>query len=87
VGILGSLPSHIDTDLLASWQQKVPEPQGELVNALLACTEADSKISYIGDDTKQALANAVRTHYKKHPKALALQASGNIIPTTVSNHR
>ena len=39
VGILGSLPSHIDSERLASWQQKVPEPQGELVAALVACTD------------------------------------------------
>jgi coproporphyrinogen III oxidase len=87
VGILGSLPSHINRELLASWQQKVPEPQGELVASLVACTESESNTVYIDNDMKQALANAVRQHYKKHPEALALQASGNTIPTTVSNHR
>ncbi len=86
VGILGSLPSHIDGDLLASWQHKVPEPQHELVAGLVACTEMVSGACYIDNDTKQALAIAVREHYQKHPKALDLQASGNTIPTTVSNH-
>ena len=86
VGILGSLPSHIDSELLASWQQQVPEPQGELIAALVACTDGSTDCP-IDDDTKKALAITVRQHYQKHPKALALQASGNTIPTTVSNHR
>jgi len=87
VGILGSLPSHIDPALLASWEQKVPEPQGYLVADLVACTKTDSKTSYIDNDTKKALASATREHYSKYPEALKLQASGNTIPTTVSNHR
>jgi len=29
----------------------------------------------------------VRTHYKAYPEALSLQASGDIIPPTVDNHK
>jgi len=28
----------------------------------------------------------VRVHYKKYPKALGLQASGEVVPATVANH-
>jgi len=38
-------------------------------------------------EIKQKLANAVREHYKRHPEALDMQASGNITPPTVENHR
>merc|ERR1711879_931380 len=53
LGIMGSLPIHINRDLLESWAEK--------------------------------LAQVVREHYKKYPEALKMQASGNIIPKTVSN--
>jgi len=40
----------------------------------------------VEEDTKKKLASAVRTHYKKYPEALRLQASGEIILSTVDNH-
>ena len=86
VGIMGSLPSHVDKQLLASWREKLPSPQGQLLDGLLACLP-DSETSHIDSDVKRAVAQVVREHYKKNPEALALQASGNVIPPTVQNHR
>ncbi|HSS03196.1 MAG TPA: coproporphyrinogen III oxidase [Kofleriaceae bacterium] len=89
VGILGSLPSHVDRALLASWRARVPAPVDQLVDQLLAAlppgpTGARVEVT---DDTKRALAAAVRAFYRAHPGALELQARGNVIPPTVANHR
>ncbi len=83
VGIMGSLPSHINRKLLASWSKKVPQPQDKLVNALVDAIGNDGTIDIL---TKEKLATAVREHYKKYPEALSMQASGNTIPSTVQNH-
>jgi len=85
VGILGSLPSHVDRGRLAQWRARVPEPQDALVDALVAALpEADP--SPVDEPTKRALAAAVRRHYRAHPEALQLQARGNVVPPTVQNH-
>jgi len=47
----------------------------------------DGTPSPIEATTKQALAAVVRQFYRDHPEALASQASGAVIPPTVSNHR
>lgn len=86
VGIMGSLPSHVDKRPLASWRAKLSDPQGELLDALLACLPA-GETSHIDTEVKRSLARAVRAHYQKNPEALALQASGNVVPPTVQNHR
>jgi coproporphyrinogen III oxidase len=86
VGILGSLPSRIDRALLASWRARVPAPQGELVDALVAAVLPGDPAA-ITDDAKRALAAAVRTHYRAHPAALELQATGGVAVPTVANHR
>lgn len=83
VGIMGSLPSFVNKELLLSWKQNVQKPQDELVETLANCLEESGKVDI---PTKQKLADAVREHYKKYPKALSMQASGNTIPSTVSNH-
>ena len=85
VGIMGSIPSHINRTLLESWKALMPEPQDELVQALLNVLPQEVPTP-VDSETKKALANAVRAHYKKFPEALAMQASGNIIPKTVDNH-
>jgi len=41
---------------------------------------------FVTDNVRASLAQVVRSHYRAHPEALALQASGNIIPPTVANH-
>ena len=86
VGIMGSLPSHVDRDLLASWADKVPKPQDELVRALVAQLP-DASPSEVTVEVKQRLAEAVRAHFTAHPAALNLQASGGKNPPTVDNHR
>lgn len=88
LGIMGSLPSHIDRDLLASWVEKVEPPQDSLVKGLLSAfpQNGETKVA-VTDEVKLKLAGTVREHYRKHPEALSLQASGNIIPPTVENHR
>jgi coproporphyrinogen III oxidase len=89
VGILGSLPSHVDRALLASWASRVPPPQDALVRALVDAIPAatDGRRSPIEATTKQALAAVVRQFYRAHPEAIALQAAGDVIPPTVDNHR
>jgi coproporphyrinogen III oxidase len=86
IGILASLPSHINRALLASWVQKMPSPQDQLLQSILNCLPA-TDICPVEDDTKQALADCLRKHYMTHPEAINMQAKGNIIPPTVNNHR
>lgn len=82
VGIMGSLPARVDVDLLRSWRAKVLPVQQKLVDAL-ADALGDGQVD---GPTKARLAAAVRAHYRAHPEALALQASGGILPPTVANH-
>ena len=85
VGILASLPSHVNRALLVSWKQKMQAPQDLLLEKMIACL-ADVSVCPVEDDTKQALANCVRKHYQAHPEAIDMQASGNTKPPTVDNH-
>jgi len=86
VGIMGSIPSHVNRDILATWVEKMTEPQDLLVQDLLKALP-DEVPTPVEERTKKALAKAVRKHYKKHPEALSMQASGEIIPPTVDNHK
>ena len=85
VGIMGSIPSHVNRELLASWIDKMPKPQEKLVEDLLKALPNEMPTP-VEIDTKKRLAEAVRTHYKAYPEALSMQASGEIIPPTVDNH-
>lgn len=85
VGIMGSIPSHVNRDILATWVEKMPQPQDILVQALLKALPNEMPTP-VEENTKKALAKAVRKHYKKYPEALSMQASGDIIPPTVDNH-
>ena len=86
VGIMGSIPSHVNRDILTTWVEKMPEPQDLLLKALLKALPNKTPTP-VEVNTKKALAKAVRTHYKKYPEALSMQASGEIIPATVDNHK
>jgi coproporphyrinogen III oxidase len=86
VGIMGSIPAFVDRDLLASWQDKVPEPQDSLVKSLVEALPQKSPCP-VEESEKLKLAKAVRDHYTKYPEALALQARGDVLPPTVKNHR
>lgn len=84
-GILGSLPSHVDRTLLERWRSELPQLQRPLMDGLLAALP-DDRIAAVDDAVKPALAKVVREHYRAFPDALALQASGDIVPPTVANH-
>jgi len=86
VGILGSLPAYVNRDLLASWMDAMPEPQEQLLEALLEVLPKTSPC-LIDSDVKKNLAEVIRHHYRTHPGAIGLQASGDVIPSTVNNHR
>ena len=85
VGIMGSLPSHVDRSLLASWRDKHDAPQDALVDRLVAALP-DATPSPVTDDVKKALAQTIREHYRAHPEALDMQAAGDVVPPTVENH-
>ena len=86
VGIMGSIPSHVNRDILATWVERMPKPQDLLLKALLRALPKNVPTP-VEEQTKKALAKAVRKHYKKYPEALSMQASGEIIPPTVDNHK
>lgn len=86
LGIMGSLPSHVDRALLSSWRERVSAPVTELVDGLVAALP-DASPAPVTDEAKLALAQAVRAFYRAHPEALKQQASGGIAVPTVANHR
>jgi len=86
VGIMGSLPAIIDKALLSTWVEKLVSPQDQLLTAIIAALP-EQQLCIVDEKTKLALANVIRLHYKSNPKALSMQAQGNIIPATVDNHR
>lgn len=86
VGILGSLPAYVDKRLLASWVRRMQAPQDRLLEALIGALPETSPC-LINEAVKRKLAMTVRRHYVAHPSAIAMQASGNVIPPTVQNHR
>jgi len=86
VGIMGSLPAYVDRGLLCSWLERMQSPQHQLLEALLAVLP-DLSPALVDACIKQKLAAAVRSHYTVFPEAIAMQASGEITPTTVGNHK
>jgi len=85
VGIMGSIPSHINKPLLYSWLPLMMKPQDNLLLGLLDALP-EGQVVLVDEVVKKRLANAVRAHYKKHPEALSMQASGEVVPPTVANH-
>jgi coproporphyrinogen III oxidase len=85
VGIMGSIPSHVDAGLLTAWKSQLPELQQPLLQMIIDVLEGKGVV-LVDDSVKSRLARAVRTFYRAHPEALAYQASGNVIPDTVNNH-
>jgi len=86
LGILASLPSHVNVDLLKTWIKKCEAPQDSLLTSLIAVLP-NSSIAAIENQQKESLAECVRQHYNQHPEALALQAASTYTPPTVSNHQ
>lgn len=86
IGIMGSLPSHVDKMLLQSWVGRLNGVQNDLLQSIVDFLGEGDKI-FIDEKRKALLANVVRNHYRKYPEAITLQASGDHIPSTVNNHR
>ena len=86
IGIMGSIPARVNPELLASWADRCPPPQDQLVKSLVH-TLHPTNPSEVDDQIKAQLAATVRAHYQTHPEALCMQAQGNIIPPTVDNHQ
>ncbi|KIG14411.1 Coproporphyrinogen III oxidase, aerobic [Enhygromyxa salina] len=82
VGIMGSLPSFVDRELLASWLPRLPDVQKPLLRGILDALPQRSP-SLVSDETRAALAKRLRAHYRAHPEALALQASGSIVTNEI----
>jgi coproporphyrinogen III oxidase len=85
-GILGSLPSHVDRQLLESWIPRHPPLQQKLLKELIA-TLPEPTPSLVDDAVKVKIAEAARRFYQQHPEAQDLLAKGNTVPPTVDNHR
>ncbi|MAB79009.1 MAG: coproporphyrinogen III oxidase [Planctomycetes bacterium] len=85
IGILGSLPAHVDRELLAAWEPRMDPPQDELLRRIVEILP-DSSPSPVTIEAKEGFAAAIRVHYRKHPQALKLQAAADIVPPTVDNH-
>lgn len=83
LGILASLPSVVDKELLHSWFKEMKPPQTQL---LLKLANAINEDGVIDDATKIRFATILREHYECYPEALELQASGDTLPTTLQNH-
>ncbi len=86
LGILGSLPAHVDSELLGSWQAGVSKPQEELVAQLVEAL-GEANPAPVDDAAKKRLAQVLRDHYAKYPKALELQASASQRPPSIENHK
>lgn len=84
VGIMGSIPSHVNKALFLSWKDKTPSEQDGLVEVIAACLDESGSVE---EEQKAALAQAVREYYMKNPEALKMQASGNVSVPTVQNHK
>ncbi len=85
VGIMGSLPACVDKDLLTSWVARMKKPQDQLLQGLIDVLPAGSPC-LVDEAAKQKLATVVRNHYTTHSEAIAMQASGDTVPSTVQNH-
>jgi len=85
VGIMGSLPACVDKDLLTSWLPRMKKPQDQLLQGLIDALPAGSPC-LVDETVKQKLAAVVRNHYTTHSEAIAMQASGDTVPSTVQNH-
>lgn len=88
IGILGSLPSHVDRRLLEKWvkEASLPKLQAQLVEILVR-QMPETPIVEVTDDLKSRLAEAARGFYRAHPAALELLARGDVVPPTQENHR
>ena len=78
-GILASLPSAVDLELLESWGERLEAPQKELLQGItMAIKQGDTATgrgALVNEDTRAALAGVIRRYYKTHGRvAMAMQA-------------
>jgi coproporphyrinogen III oxidase len=66
IGTLGSLPSHINPVLLASWIDKTPAPQDKLMKRLLNLLP-EQDICVVSTQLKAQIAEQIRAHYQAFP--------------------
>ncbi|HEY5716425.1 MAG TPA: coproporphyrinogen III oxidase, partial [Psychromonas sp.] len=66
IGTLGSLPSHINRVLLASWVDKTPAPQDKLIKRFLKILP-EQDICFISGPLKMQIAEQIRAHYQEFP--------------------
>lgn len=85
VGILGSLPSHVDKNLLISWVALLPELQQVLLKGIIDLLPSGTP-SPVDDPFKGQIASFMRRFYQQHPQAQELLAKGHVLPPTVANH-
>lgn len=86
IGILGSLPSHVDTKLLKSWIPRCHPLQAKLLAELLKLMPTDAVV-LVDESLKVQCADAVRRFYGQHPEALKLQAKSPLATQTVERHQ
>ena len=86
VGTLGSLPTHVNGDLLRQWVPQMPQPQDQLLSKIIEVFSGPSPWE-VNAEAKVKIAGKMREHYQRFPEALSLQASGNVIPQVVTHHR
>ena len=86
VGILGSLPGYIDTELFQSFGPASAKPLQGLVSNLAHSLPAETTVE-LTPALKVELARVVRNYFRSHPEALQHQAAGDILPPTLDNHR
>lgn len=85
-GILGSLPRRVSRALLTEWVALQPNPLDQLLRDILD-TLAPVPVPELDDATRLRLAETLRRFHRAHPGAMDLQARGNVLPPTVSNHQ
>ena len=85
VGILASLPSHINRDILSLWVEKMPVPQDLLLKQILKVLP-NVVPTPVEEKSKRILANTLRKHYKKYPEALKMLASTESVSPTIDEH-
>jgi coproporphyrinogen III oxidase len=67
VGILASLPSHINRNILSLWLEKVSAPQDLLLKQILKVLP-NVVPTPVDERSKRALATVIRKYYKKYPR-------------------
>ncbi|MFT4602911.1 MAG: coproporphyrinogen III oxidase [Arenicella sp.] len=72
LGVLGSLPSTINCDLLKDWIEKTPAPLNDLVAKLYEVFNSKGNVE-VGDNEKLGFAKVIRDFYVIHSDLLKFQ--------------